>query len=152
MLTISDATATSRFSDIVLRSSNRNFIVQLQGGVLGDGEIKTITMRGRGLLDVWTNLKAVCIKQSDLSNGVPLQDMRLERQAAVLGNGQLVNLAMALSDEVDRNEDGILVINPTFGEPALSQQAQLIFYPCDYLHVNAGTLSAEWLPSIPEVS
>jgi len=46
-------------------------------------------------------------------------------------------------------ENGILVINPTFGEPALSQQAQLIFYPCDYLAINAGTLNKTWLPSIP---
>jgi hypothetical protein len=117
--------------------------------VLGDGEIKTITIKGKGILTLWTNLKAVCVKQSEVSNGVPFMDVNLERQAMTLGNGELVTLTMSLQDEVERTEDGILVINPTFGEPALSQQAQLIFYPCDYLAINAGTLNKTWLPSIP---
>lgn len=154
MITISDATATSRFTDIVLRNNGLIFTVTWAGGYLGDGEAKTITLNGPGIMAILPDLKAVCVKSKNLANGMPFESLKQtsglhERQALTTTGGEWVTLTAAHYDEVERTENGILVANFDTQTYITRQNLVLTFMPCDYLCIYAASTSKAWLPTTP---
>jgi hypothetical protein len=154
MITISDATETSRFSDIVLRNSVNIYSVTWSGGYLGDNEVKTITLNGRGIMAVLPSLKAVCVRAKNLVNGMPYEAIKQtsgihETQAVTTTGGELVKLTAAHYDEVSRNETGILVADFQTQRVLVAQTLTLTFMPCQFLKIYAASSSVLWLPSPP---
>lgn len=154
MITISDATETSRFSDIILRNNVGIFNVTWSGGYLGDNEPKTITLAGKGIMAVLPALKAVCVRSKNLANGMPYEPINQvsgvhQAQAVTTTGGELVKLTAAHYDEVERSETGILVANFETQRYITAQTLTLTFMPCTYLYIYAASSSAVWLPGAP---
>lgn len=139
-LTFSDATGSSRFTTFTIQESDEEFVTNVEQ-LFEDGEVKTLRLTGRGVIDKIDELKAVAILSSDFLNNQPLKAFNAETQAASLGSGELVTI-QAVSGTYDKSETGVLTV--AYSAPAGNIANHLVaitFYPCTKLWLNVGSLS-----------
>ena len=139
LLTISDATGSSRFTTFTIDESNDQFVTSVEN-ILNDAEVKTFRLEGSGLIDAFDDLKNVSIISRDFLNGQPLISFgQAEKQAASLGSGELVTITADSGSCTDKAETGVFVLTFSDNGGHHNHLAVITFYPADKLWLNVGS-------------